>query len=343
MATSTIACNCASIGALSKLLLETAGDGSVPRTFAETSKRLEFVYETLGTQRNLISNQAITGALGNRIYGVRKGSYLTQGMVAYQCSPATLHILLPLILGGAVGAEGSGLGEDVDSDGDDRNYPLANVIPSFDHLVYREAGIFQYTNLRVAQTIIRGKTANGSQDGNEFVELILVLVGEQELITETGDSSPWPATEPDLSTGASSIPYQFSETNPYLNDTLYDYDGFKLTIDNMLMVKFFQHLYPTCIRSTGRRVTLELDMPFNCGTLEEALALYNADGTAEIRMATPSDSVAYHTSFELPFARNAFKTPTTQGRDDIPLKLLIQGFDDEGNDNLQVTNDSADA
>jgi len=195
----------------------------------------------------------------------------------------------------------------------------------------------------VAQAIVRGKTSNGNSEGNEFVELLLVCVGEREIITETGDSSPWPGTEPVLPTGANTIPYQFSETDPYLNGTLYDYEDFKLTIDNMLMVKFFQHLYPTCIRSTGRNVNLEMKLPFTCETLGEALALYEDVGTAEIRMATPSDGVTFHTSFELPFARNAFHTPTTQGRDDIPIQMLIQGFDDEGNDNLVVTNDLADA
>lgn len=305
-----IECNCIAIGALSQLLLETSGDGTTPRVFGGGSKRLEFVYETLGTQRNLISNQAITGFLGNRITGVRQASYLTQGVIALQCSVDVINTILPLVLGGT--------------------FDLENIIPSFDALVYREAGVFQYTNLRAAQLIIRGRTGNGSAGANEFVELILVCFGEQELINQVGFPTPAPA----LAAGTSSIPYQFSETDPFLNGTQVDYEGFKLTIDNRLLVKFFQNLYPTCIRSSGRDVMLELDTPFNCDTLAESIALYDAPGTAEVRM----ESGTHNSSFLLPFARNAFKTPTTQGRDGIPLEIKLQGFDSLGNDNLVVTN-----
>lgn len=311
----TIACNCIAIGSLSKLLLETTGDGATPRVFGAGSKRLEFVYETLGTQRNLITNQAITGYLGNRITGVRKASYLTQGVIALQCSPDTLTTILPLVLGGTAAPP---------------SFPLANTIPSFDVLIYRESGIFQYTNLRAAQMIVRGKTSNGSSEANEFIEVLLVCFGEQELITGVA----WPGSEPALPTGTSSVPYQFSETDPYLNGVRFDYDGFKLTVDNKLLVKFFQHLYPTCIRPTGRDVMLEIDLPFNCATLAESLAAYDAARTAEILM----EMGTHTTSFELPFARNVFKTPTTQGRDGIPLELKIQGFDSVGNDNLIAEN-----
>lgn len=337
---SAIACNCVSIGALGKLLIETSGDGSSARTFTSSSKRIEFVYETLATERNIKHNSAITGFLGNRLYGARQGSYLTQGIISLQMSPLQLNTILPLVLGGTPGSAGSGLGEDLDSDGADVNFPLSNNIPTFDALVYREAGIFQYRNLRAAQCVIRGRAVRGS-DSNEFIEMILVCIGAQEIITKSGDSSPWPGTEPALPTTANALPYQYHELDLLLDGTQYNVENFTLTINNNLMVKWFDNLYPGCIRSTGRDVTLDVELPFTCAGLAEVLAMHDADAQAEIRFSTPTGDVAYHTSFEMPYSLANFMTPTIEGRQDIPHKVRFTAFDSSGNDSLIVTNDSA--
>lgn len=336
----TIACNCVSIGALGKLLIETAGDGSSARTFNANSKRIEFIYETLGTERNIKHNNAITGFLGERLYGARQGSYLTQGVISMQMSPLQLNTILPLILGGTAGSAGSGTGVDVDSDGADVDFPLSNNIPTFDVLVYREAGIFQYRNLRAAQVVVRGRAVQGG-DQNEFIELIMVCIGQQEIITKSGGDSPWPGTEPALPTTANALPYQFHELDLYLDDTKFNVESFTLTINNNLMVKWFDELFPQCIRSTGRTVSLDIELPFTCAGLSRIEAMHTTDAPSELRFATPAGAVAYHTSFELPYSLADFITPTIQGRQDIPHRVRIRGFDTNGNDSLVVTNDSA--
>lgn len=332
----TITCNCSAIGALGKLLIEPTG--TAPRTFTSSSKRLEYIYSTLGSKRALQYTNAITGSTSRLITGVRPKSYLVQGVIAVQPSPANLALLLPFILGGTAGAEGSGTGTDVDSDGNDRNYPLASVLPTFDALEYRENGIFQFTNLQVAQAILRGKTANGGE-ANEFMELLLVVVGEQEIITQDGDASPWPVSEPALPTTVPYLPYAFWETSFYMNDAAQDYEQITIIIDNQLSIKFYQSRYPTCIRSTGRIARIDVKMPFTCSGLEESLALNEAVGTAEFRMATPEGAVTFHTSIELPYARSTFETPVIKDKSDIPLEISIEGYSTAGNDELVVTND----
>lgn len=335
-----IQCNCSAIGALGKLLTETTGSGATPRTFTNTSDRIEFIYEKLGTTRIIQHTNAITGSVSRLKTGVREHSYLTQGVIAVQPSPAALELWLPRILGGTKGAAGSGNGTDIDSDGADRDFPLANILPTWDALVYRENGIFQYTNLQVAQAILRGRTSNGGE-ANEFMELILVVVGEQEIITEDGDASPWPGTEPALATGASSLPYAFWESEFYLNSTEVPYEEIALLIDNQLSVKFYNELYPTCIRSMGRVIKVDAKLPFTCTTLDEALSLNTTTGTAELLMKTPLGTPVFHSNFELPYVRSTFKTPVIEGKTDIPLELSLEAFANTGLDEMVVTNDAA--
>ena len=336
MATSTIACNCSSIGQFGKLLIEPSG--TAPRTFTSGSERVEFVYEKIGTKRALQFTNSITGTPSRFITGVREHSYLTQGVIAVQASPANLALWFPRIFGGTQGAEGTGTGTDVDSDGKDRNYSLGNTLPSFDALVYREAGIFQYTNLKVAQALLRGKTSNGGE-GNEFIELIIVVIGEQEIITQSG-GGPWPATEPSLPNGVVNLPYAYWESKLFLNSIELDSEEFTLIVDNQLSVKFFNHKYPTCVRSTGRTVTLNAKLPFTCSGLAQSLLLNTTTGTAEIRLATPS-TVTFHSSVRLPYARSTFNTPVIEGKQDIPLDISVEGYSSAGNDEAVVTNDHA--
>lgn len=332
-----IVCNCSSIGQNGRLLIETTGTG--PRTFTGTSTRVEFLYETLGTKRNLQHTDSITGTTSRLITGVRPKSYLTQGVIALQASPSNLHLMLPFILGGTAGAVGSGLGIDVDADGNDRNYPLESILPTFDAMVYRESGIFQYTDLQVAQAILRGKTANGGE-ANDFMELLLVVIGQQEIITRFGDPSPWPAVEPALPITVDYLPYAFWESDFYLNNVKMPFEEFKLTVDNMLSIKFYDELFPTCIRSTGRKISMEGDLPFTCAALEETLDLYNAQGTAEFRMATPPTTPTFHSSFRLPFARAEWQTPTIRNKADLPFKVMVEGYASAGLDEMVTTNDN---
>ncbi len=318
----SIVCNCTSIGAFGKLLLEKTG--TAPRTFTSASSRLEILYETLATKRNLQHTEAITGTTSRLISGVRAKSYLTQGVIALQASPANLALVLPLILGGTPSGN---------------SFPLGSVLPTFDVLVYRESGIFQYSNLRVAQAVLRGKTSNGGES-SDFMELLLVCVGEQEIITETGGVSPWPASEPSLPTTARYVPYAFYESTFELNNTEIAIEDIKLTIDNQLAIKFYNERYPTCIRSTGRKIMMEASSPFTCEALQESLDLNTVTGTAEISFATPTTSPVFQTSFAIPYARTEFETPTIRNKADLPIKISVEGYATSGNDEMITTNDS---
>lgn len=332
----TIACECSAIGALSKMLIEDSG--AAPRTFVTGSERLEFIFEQLGTVRAIQYSGAITGSLTRYIRGARKKSYLVQGAISVQPSAGLLNLWLPRIFGGPMGIAGSGSGWDPDADSFDQDCPLTNTIPSWDALVYRENGIFQYTNCKVAQAYLRGRSSNGG-NSIEFLELVMVIVGEQEIITQSGDASPWPATEPILAVTPQFDPYAVWETDILLNGVNIPFNNFTLAVNNNLSVSFYNELYPQCIRSTGRDIKLDIGAPLQCPALAEAIDMNDTDGTASVRMANLASSSDYHSEIHLPYAMNHFKTPVTRGRGEIELPISVEAFGFLGLDEAVITND----
>ena len=345
----TISCSCSAIGSLSQMIVSkrVVGDtDGTPLDFTSIGagriKRFEFMYERLKSVRAQDYTNAITGSTTRFRRGVRNKSYLVQGVISLQPSPANLDYWLPLITGGALGAGGSGTLDDLsavtDDTTDDKEITLGSVLPEFDILMFRESHFAQYTQCQVAQAVLRGRTANGG-DGSEFLELIIVVVGQQEVITQSGGSSPWPSPAPALDTAANTLPYTFFESDLILNSTNIPMDDFSLRINNNLAINFRNELFPTCIRSTGRNVMLDARVPAVCDPIQEVLGMNTTEGAAELQLATP-DPVVMHTQFKLPHAYSKFETPTTNGRGEIVLPVSIEGYGDQGNDELIVQNDS---
>ena len=237
-----------------------------------------------------------------------------------------------------MGAVGSGALTDTDADGNDKAITLSSILPEFDMLIYRESHIASYEKCQVANAILRGRTTNGG-DGLEFLELIVVIIGQEELIYQTGAANPWPAAEPPLVTTANALPYTFWESTIALNGVDVPYDEFSLGINNNLSVSFRNKQFPTCIRSTGRNVDLDIKAPGICDPIREALSLNTTEGTAQLSLATPSP-VSMHTDFQIPFARSTFETPNANGRGEIFTDISLEAFSDQGDDELVIQNDS---
>lgn len=294
----TITCSCAALGSFGKILTE--ADGTAPRTFDDSSLRHEILYETLGSERQLQSTNTITGVLPDLASQIRNKSYLVSGTIAMHATPASLSTWLPRIFGGTQSGT---------------NIPVSNTLPTFDALLYRENGIFQCTDLTVAQAVIRGKTSNGGE-GMEFMDLIVNVVGKAEI----EESLTWPSPEPSLPSGVTTLPYAFFETAFELNSTEINYEAFTMVIDNRLDIRFFNKQTPQCIRSTGRKISLAVQAPFDCDNFDEALALSTTSGTAQFSLSTTGMS----TVFDFPAVRNVYKTPTIPGKTLVPIRLALQ-------------------
>ena len=308
----TVACSCSALGALGRLLTETGPSA----TFDTNSPRHEFLYETIGSHRLLQNTGAITGTIARFVSGSREHSYLIQGTLAIQPSPAQLSHFLPRIFGGTpIGT----------------SYPLADALPVFDTLIYKENGIFRSVDLMVAQAVLRGRTSNGGE-GVEFMELLINVVGKSEAI----DQDTWPDPEPALITTADYLPYTFWETTFAINSVDVEYSSFSMMVDNNLDVQFFNSRTPQCIRATGREIKLAIESPFTCPNLATALSLNTTADDGEFVMASGN----YSTTFTFPSLKNVFQTPSIPGKQTIPLKLELEAYRTSAQAEVIITHDA---
>lgn len=310
----TISCSCIAIGQVGKLLSESGG--TAPRTFDGSSLRHEFIYENVGTERMVQHTGAITGSLSRFDSGTRDSPYITQGSIAIQPSPAQLSQWLPRIFGGTISGT---------------NIPLADVLPQFDLLIFRDNGIFQYTDCVVAQAMIRGRTSNGGKSLS-FLEMIINVIGEEEQI----DQVSWPVTEPDLATGVANLPYVFSEASFSLDGSNVEMESFSMMVDNNVAVKFFNKNFPSCIRGTRRDIKLDVKTPFTCDTLDSALLYNTVSDIGQLKFTTTGMS----TTFDFAALRNTFKTPTIPGNQDIPMEYGFQAFRTASTPEVTITHDA---
>lgn len=311
-----ITCSCSALGALGKLITEETG--TAPRTFDDNSIRHELIYETLGTKRLLQYTGAITGSLSRFSGGVREKSYLSQGTIAVQPSPAQLTTWLPRIFGGPLVGT---------------NVALSDNPPEFDVLVYRENGIFQYTDAVVAQAVLRGRTANGGKS-LEFMELLINVVGKAEQINQVA----WPVPEPALGTTEDYLPYMFFESELTLNGIEVEYEAFSMVVNNNVDVRFYNKNVAQCIRSTGRDIEMMVQAPFTCDNLTEALSLNTTSGTGQFKLETATANMS--TIIAFPALRNTFETPTIPGKQTVPLKFGLEAYSLLGNDEATITHDA---
>jgi hypothetical protein len=310
----TVACSCSALGTLGILLSESSG--SAPRTFDDSSDRHEVIYESVGSNRALEHTNAISGSLSKLISGVRQKSYLCQGTIAIQPSPAELTKWLPRIFGGPIVTTDVG---------------LADEMPSFDLLIYRENGIFQYTDCVVAQALLRGKTSNGGTT-SEFMELLVNVIGKSELI----NADPWPNPEPALATTIDYLPYMFPETTFAIGAVDIQYESFSMAVNNNLDVRFFNNRVAQCVRSTGRDIEIEIQAPFTCVNLAQSTALNTDEDTGTFLMAFDTMS----TEFAFPAIRNEFSTPTIAGKQMLPLKFGLKAYATSALKEVVITHDA---
>lgn len=309
----TVTCTCSALGSIGKLITESAG--SAPRAFSATSLLHEFIYESVGTKRTIASSNSITGSLANTKTSVRSGSYLTQGAIAIQASPKELRRWLPRIFGGITGS----------------NVTLSNTLPTFDVLVYRENGLFHYTDCVVAQAVLRGKTSSGG-DQVEFMDFIVQIVGKEERI----DTTAWPDPEPTLGVTADFLPYMFYESNLTLGSLPVEYEKIDLIVNNNLDVKFFNKRFPSCVRMTNREIKLNVQAAFTCDNLDTALSANTTSIGGVFSLVTAGMS----TVFTFADLRNTFETPTIPGKASYPQKFSLEAYADAADGiNVAITQD----
>ncbi len=295
--------DCAAVGALAKLLIE---PGASPHTFDSNSEAYPFLYETLSTNRTFGGTRAIYGTRtqwGTRLY---KKPYLPVGRIAFQPGPADLDLWLPRILGGAK------TGNNIDP---------AETLPTFGMLVSRDNGVFEYKDCIVGQAIFRS-AGDPSEGEEEALEMVLTIMAKDE--QGPSDSSPpsWPGSPPSIPSGATRVPYIFSQGVLTAGANARLFDRFVLSIDNVVRPRWRNSITPSCLTSFGRQVNLQVVNPFTADMESDSFDLYSVGMTGSLKFTAGALSL----DFQFPDLRNFYKTPTVRSKGEIPLELNLQAF-----------------
>ncbi len=208
---------------------------------------------------------------------------------------------------------------------------IKHTLP-FDVMIYRENGIYQYTDAMVAQAVLRGKTTGGGEQ-IDFMDLLIQIVGKQELINSTS----FPVTDPTITNTTDNLPYTFYETTLTLNSLPVEYEEIALIVNNNLDVKHFNKQFPSCIRMTKRQIELQIKAASTCDNLSTALSQNTTAGSGAFSLTTTGMS----TVFTFANLRNSFETSTMNGKVIFPQKLSIEAFSAAADGiNVAITHDA---
>lgn len=259
-------------GAKSRLLLE---PGAGPHTFDASSEIYEFTRCTLQKKGRHIGGRGIRGNLSSPSERVRLGAYTVMGEIHMNISPLDFVTLLPKMLGGTESPSGT--------------FNVGDDLPYFGALVDKVADIYEYTDCKVNQWILRGRGIQmGEQGEPDMLTLTLQIVGKSEA---SGES--WPASPPSLPLTANAAPFTFadsavtilSEARPVLSFALYG--------NNFLQPLYTNSLTATSICARDRAIGVQVTTPLD----SEELDLYGqavAGATASIVLTNGSVSTAFN-------------------------------------------------
>lgn len=300
-------CPCGSQGALSELAID---NGS-------TIERYDFVAEDVRLVESIVGNQGITGSLDLYADHIRNGPAFVSGGLMMNVSARELENWLPRILRGAkIG---------------DVHFP-GELSPSFDMIIRRDKATFKYTDVQVDKALFR---AAANSEEPSLVEMMLTFVGIDE------ESSTWPNPAPDRLRD-NNLYWLMADSTLTLNGDNYSFESFNLQFDNMLQPLMRNSLRPVCIRSEGRRVRFQPQIPL-CQETADNLYHTRLDGALSLDFLS-SKNLAVSTSqtrFDIGRVYGPKVTPRTRGRTETFLPLDLMGYpgaDEDLDPSLKVTN-----
>jgi hypothetical protein len=258
-------------GAFGKFLIE---PGAGPHAFDSDSERYDILLpESLQKHGRLIGGQGTWGGYYPLSTRTRTGHYFVYGEVSFHASPGYFSTLLPYLVGSYNGTNA-------------KYYP--NLCPNkFGCLVYRDledgtTKSFEYTTCEVAYWDLSASAPQFRQgegvDENapDPMRLTVGIIARDEAFTA------WPATEPSLPETAAYYPLALFDTATdaggtfTLNGAARSIFGFRLRYENNRVPWYGNSLAAIGFAPTkvGRRIFLEVDMPWTAGNKDLYDMLY---------------------------------------------------------------------
>lgn len=227
---------CASVVALSRVAIE---PGSSPYTFDSSSEQYDFNGSTMQIHDSIVFSDTIRGTRSQAVEQTRQGPTWVGGVLSLPVNVASMDLWLPRILGGTESAD---------------VFPVAETLPSFGLLADLVGNTHEFKDLYVNEAVFSGQAWDG-QSTPRPIRLDMSIVGKSEA---TGTTFP----SVSISTAANAVPLIFEEGAFTLAGAARNILQFRLSIKNMLRVRYSNSLTPTCIYSGGRLVTLSVLTPY---------------------------------------------------------------------------------
>ena len=239
-----MACDAVAVGAYTKFIIE---PGVSPHTFDASSLRYEILpdpAESFQKHGTLVGGQGITGLLYPLSTRTRQGPYFVYGSFRVQPGPGYFDSLMPYLMG----TKDTGI-----------YYP--NACPNvFGVLISRDLDVWRYSDCVVDSWELTGRSPEfNSAPEPSLLTLAVNVICKLETWPDT-----WPSPEPALPTGPQYYPHALWDSAAAftLSGGAKEIFGFRLKYDNNLRVKFANALPPISIFSTGRKVTLDVILPW---------------------------------------------------------------------------------
>jgi hypothetical protein len=305
---------CGSIGVNTKagFVASNAIDGAL----AVPTKRMEILTENLTFTDQIVGGQGISGSVDPIDNHLREGARMVQGGFVTEIGPNELDPWINAILGNSSA---------------DETKEKPDLVP---HDITLERDLvchaYRYCIVRSAHIQVREDIENPER---QVMKMALSFLGVEEKST----------TFPGALTLSSGNRYYWM-----LGDSTFTYDGsalplidFDLRIDYDIRPLFRNQLLPGCFKVQGRRIKLDVSVPFSSTSATALFGSNGANKSAVISMGSGNLPVAaedYATTFTMASTRRISKSANTTGPGEIPLKASLQAYQSGSTAALAISN-----
>ena len=314
---------CGAQGVFTRFAVE---PGASPHTFDDDSEPYFFDISTMRKKQKAVRQQDNTGTRSMLATQVRQGAYLASGDVRMRMSPVYLDRWVPRILGGSKQIDQTiSPTEGLDTNG------------SFGVLIDKVAQTEEFKDCRVNRAVISGQAATEDDEDAEPISLVMQILGRQHVV---GTSFP-----SDMTHGSTLdwIPYVFHEGVLTINSVSRRFYGFQLSVNNFIIPRWANELYPIDLCPKGRSVTLDVDFKFD--SVAAGPPAGNVNGLFEYPDAGyPGTLVLTNSTVCVTFHFNVLKAmnegPAIRGQNELVYRLRMEALKSGVNPEFWVTNDS---
>ena len=316
------------VGRYTKFLIE---PGASPHTFDASSMAFELMprggsAEDIRKRVRLVGGQGITGLLYPLTTRKRFGGAYTYGSFAMAACPGDFERLLPYL----VGAKDTGV-----------FYP-DDCPASFGILIQRDLDVWEYKDCKVAKWELIGRAPEFRETDEPDLLLLRVWIIAEDEVTTTS----WPSPAPTIPTGDTYYPYMIQDSDSaatpagsfYINAEQREVYSFKLTYDNGLRVKYANSLTAQGIISTGRKITLNAELPWTAAN-QDLYSMTYAGAAANIKFVYTVGAGTYSTLFSFTNFVAPPESPFTHDENEISFQITGRAYGTPTAKEMSVTND----